>query len=198
MVDTDRSTRSSTWRSLLASVRQIFNPLAYQRAPDYGPEAPVTGRESWLRELARTRDLLEQTREVVASGGWSGGGSWFTVRQSDGTVRPASLPESFALRAPGAPVVGACLVGIMIRLAEDPDRVTTVDDVWRATDELYEAMHEWLGHESARPGRASPPARRRAHLRSLTAWNDEPSRTPAEVMDLCDRAIARTILGAVS
>lgn len=197
MVDTDRPTRT-TWRSLLASVRGALSPLAYERAPDYGPEAPDTGRERWLRELARTRDLLEQTRQVVATGGWSGGGSWFTVRGDDGRVRPATLNESFALRAPDAPVVGACLVGIMIRLADDPDRVATVEDVWRATGELYEAMHEWLGHQAQRPGRASPPGRRRAHLRILTAWNDEPGRTPSEVVDLCDRAIARTIIGAVA
>lgn len=195
MVDTDR--RTTTWRSLLFRVREALSPQAHERAPDYGPQVPETDREAWLRQLGRVRDLLEQTRAVVEAGGWCGGGAWFTVRTPDGSVRAASLAESFALRAPGAPVAGGCLVGIMIRLADDPDRVPTVADVWRATDELREAMHERLGHDAEPPGRAYPPTQQRARLRSLTAWNDAPERTPADVLDLIDRAISRTIVGSV-
>ncbi len=195
MVDTDR--RTTAWRSLLFRVREALSPQAYERAPDYGPETPDSGREAWLRELGRVRDLLEQTRAVVEGGGWCGGGAWFTVRAADGSVRAASSEESFALRAPGAPVVGACLVGIMIRLADDPDRVPTTADVWRATDELREAMHERAGHDADPPGRAYPPAQRRSRLRSLTAWNDAPARTAEDVLDLVDRAISRTIVGSV-
>lgn len=198
MADTDRQTRTTRWRSVLSRLREALSPQAYVRAPDYGPETSGHGRDQWLRQLARTRDLLEQARDVVARGGWTGGGSWFTVRQADGSVRPASLAESFELRRPQAPVAGACLVAIMIRLAEDPDRVPTVDDVWHATDELHEAMHEWLGHDSAPPGRSYPAAQRRLRLRSLTDWNDERGRTDAEVVELFDRAIARTIQGAVA
>jgi len=198
MADTDRRGRATGWRSVLTRVRETFSPQAYERAPDYGPEAPDSGREQWLRQLTRTRDLLEQAREVVADGGWTGGGTWFTIRRPDGTVRPASLAESFALRSPAAPVAGACVVGILIRLADNPDRVPTVDDVWRATDELYEAMHESLGHDSFPPGRAYPIAQRRARLRGLTAWNDEVGRTSDDVLDLFDRAISRTIVGAVA
>lgn len=197
MADTDRQIRSTSWRSLLAQVRAAFSPQAYRRAPDY-PEAPVDGREPWLLQLARTRELLELTRQVVVAGGWTGGGAWFTVCGTDGAVRPATLAESLALRSPEAPVQGACLVAIMVRLADDPDRVPTVDDVWHATDELHEAMHELAGHASARPGLAYPITRRREHLRSLTAWNDEPARSSDEVVNLLDRAIARTILGAVA
>lgn len=198
MADTDRQARTTYWRSVVARVRETFSPLSRLRTPDYGPEAPEQPREQWLRQLTRTRELLEQAREVVASGGWAGGGAWFTVREVDGSVRKASLAESFDLRSPTAPVAGACLVAIMIRLAEDPDRVPTVGDVWRATDELHEAMHETLGHDSAAPGRAYAEAQRRAHLRSLTAWNDEPGRTSEQVLDLFDRAVARTILGSVA
>ncbi len=197
MVDTERQSSATGWRAWLLHVREALSPQAYERAPDYGPEAPESDREQWLRELGRVRDLLEATRSVVAADGWCGGGAWFTVRAADGTVRAASLEESFALRAPGAPVVGACLVGIMIRLADDPDRVPTTADVWRATDELREAMHERLGHDADPPGRAYPMTQRRARLRSLTAWNDAPGRTRADVLDLVDRAISRTIVGAV-
>jgi hypothetical protein len=198
MADTDRQTRSTHWRNLLARVRETVSPLSWLRVPDYGPEAPEQAREQWLRQLTRTRDLLEQARDVVDRGGWTGGGAWFTVREVDGRVRKASLAESFALRSPAAPVAGACLVAIMIRLAEDPDRVPAVDDVWHAVDELHEAMHETLGHDAAAPGRAYAVAQRRAHLRSLTAWNDEPGRTSEQVLDLFDRAIARTIIGSVA
>ena len=195
MVDTDR--RTTAWRTLVSRVREALSPQAYERAPDYGPEVPETDREAWLRELGRVRDLLEQTRAVVEAGGWCGGGAWFTVRTPGGAVRAATLEESFALRAPGAPVVGGCLVGIMIRLADDPDRVPTVADVWRATDELREALHERLGHDAEAPGRAYSPTQRRARLRSLTAWNDAPDRSSADVLDLIDRVISRTIVGSV-
>lgn len=197
MVDTDRRPTATSWRALLLRVREALTPEAYERAPDYGPDAPDSDREAWLRQLGRVRDLLEETRAVVAAGGWCGGGAWFTVREPNGTVRAASLAESFALRSPRAQVAGGCLVGIMIRLADDTDRVPTTADVWRATDELREAMHERLGHDADPPGRAYPPTQRRARLRSLTAWNDAPERTPVDVLDLIDRAISRTIVGSV-
>lgn len=191
-------TRTAGWLTLLQRAWEALAPAAHERAPDYGPSAPLTGPARRRLELERTRLLLEQTREVVADGGWCGGGSWFVLRQPDGSTRPATLEESFALRSPTAPVAGACLVGIMIRLADDPDLVPTVDDVWRATDELYEAMQERCGHESLPPGRAYPLSERRGRLRGLTAWNDEPQRTRADVLDLIDRAITRTIVGAVT
>jgi hypothetical protein len=186
------------WRGLLLRVRAALSSHVHQPVPDYGPDAGQADREQWLRQLSRVRDLLEETRSVVAAGGWCGNGAWFTFRQADGTVRPATLGESFALRAPGAPVVGSCLVGIMIRLADDPDRVPSIPDVWRATDELREALHERLGHDAFPPGRSYPLTQRRARLRSLTAWNDAPGRTDADVLDLIDRAISRTIVGAVA
>lgn len=197
-MDTDRRTRRAGWHALRARLRELLSPEAYASAPDYGPSAPTSDREQWFRQFDRVRDLLEQTREVVASRGWSGSGSWFLLRQADGTARPATLSESLALRAPGAPVAGACLVGIMVRLAEDPDRVPGVPDVWLATDELHEAMCERLGQESASPGRAYPMHQRRQRLRSLTAWNDVPGRTEGDVLDLLNRAIARTIVGAAA
>ena len=198
MEDTDRQTPVTGWRSLLLRVREVLSPYLHDPAPDYGPDAPQADREQWLRDLSRVRDLLEETRSIVAAGGWCGGGAWFTIRQADGTVRPATLSESLALRTPGAPVVGSCLVGIMIRLADDPDRVPSIPDVWRATDELREAMHERVGHDAFPPGRAYPMTQRRARLRSLTAWNDAPGRTDADVLDLIDRAISRTIVGSVA
>ena len=124
--DTDRQTPVTGWRSLCCGCGRRCRRTLHDSAPDYGPDAPQADREQWLRDLSRVRDLLEETRSIVAAGGWCGGGAWFTIRQADGTIRPATLSESFALRTPGAPVVGSCLVGIMIRLADDPDRVPSI------------------------------------------------------------------------
>ena len=57
-------------------------------------------------------------------------------------------------------------------------------------------MHEQLGHHSFPPGRAYPQAERRVRLQGLTAWNDTPGRTREQVLDVVDRAVARTIVAA--
>lgn len=163
--------------------------------PDYSPAPPPTPREQWLWRLDRIRDALEQTRAALTEQGWTGGG-WFAVQDPGGEVRLATLAEAFALRDPRRDVRGACLVGTMLRLAEDPDTAPSVTDVWGCVDELYEAMHEQAGHASFPPGRLYPHAQRRAHLQGLTAWNDSPGRTREQVVDLVDRAIARTLVAA--
>jgi hypothetical protein len=57
-------------------------------------------------------------------------------------------------------------------------------------------MHERMGHESFPPGRVYSHEQRRARLRALTAWNDEPGRRVEDVLDLIDRAVSRTVLAA--
>jgi len=149
----------------------------------------------WLRQLDRVRDTLEQARTVIAMDGWTTGG-WFTVRRPDGGTRLCTTTEAFSLRQPGSEVVNGCLVGTLVRLADDPDRVPTVRDVWGCVDELYEAMHERMGHTSLPGGQVQSIGERRARLRCLTAWNDAPGRTREHVLDLLDRAISRTIVAA--
>ena len=85
----------------------------------------------------------------------------------------------------------------MLRRAEDPDRATTHDDVWGAVDELYEALHERMGHISsaARAGGRPPPAPRPS-CGVLTAWNDDRTTRREDVLDLLDRAVSRTLVGA--
>jgi hypothetical protein len=39
---------------------------------------------------------------------------------------------------------------------------------------------------------------RRARVRTLTQWNDQPERTPAEVLAVLDRAISATIVDLMS
>jgi hypothetical protein len=163
--------------------------------PDYSPAPAASPRERWLWRLDRIRDTLEQARVVLEQQGWTSG-AWFTVRQPSGEPRPASTAEAFGLRDPRHAVLGACLVGTLVRLADDPDSAPSVSDVWGCVDELYEAMHEAMGHDSFPPGRVYAHQQRQAHLQALTAWNDAPGRTREQVLDLVDRAIARTLVAA--
>ncbi len=194
MAETDplSSRRSTKLARLLSRARAS---LRIPAAPDYAGEPAIGGREAWLRQLARERYALEGAREVLVRDGWTSGG-WFTVRRPGGTVRTAGSVEAFGLVSPQSSVVNSCLVGTLLRMAEDPDQVPTVDDVWGCVDELYEAMHEQLGHVSFPPGRAYAMDERRARLRGLTAWNDAPGRTREQVVDVVDRAVARTIVAA--
>lgn len=165
--------------------------------PDYSPAPAPSDPELWLWRLDRIRNTLEQTRAVLEQQGWASG-AWFAVRQPTGGARLATTAEALGLSDPRREVLGACLVGAMLRLAEDPDTGPSLGDVKVCVDELYEAMHEQLGHDSFPPGRSYPHHQRRAHVQGLTAWNDAPGRTRAHVLDLVDRAIARTIVASCS
>ena len=193
MAETDPLSRSPDNLSRLLS--RAWSSLRIPSAPDHVDEPAVGGREAWLRQLARERYALEQARAVLVRDGWTTGG-WFSVRAANGGVRTAGPLEALGLRHPQASVVNSCLVGTLVRMAEDPDQVPTLADVWGCVDELYEAMHEQLGHCSFPPGRAYPLDERRLRLRGLTAWNDEPGRTREQVLDVVDRAVARTIVAA--
>lgn len=169
-------------------------------APDYVAaddqiEQPVDHQARWLTQLARTRYALEQARFVLLRDGWTAG-AWFSVAATSGEVRRVGTYEAFGLLSTRAGVVSGCLVGTLLRMADDPDQVPTVADVWHCVDELYEAVHESLGHRSLPPGRAYPHHERRIRLQGLTAWNDERGRTREQVVDLVDRAIARTIVAS--
>ncbi len=177
---------------LLERVRVALWP---PRVPDDVSGPPTDPRAVWLRQLQRTRALLELARAVIATDGFTRG-AWFAVATPSGGARLVSGADALPLRDPSRPVVNACLVGTLVRLAEDPDRPGTLGDAWRCVDELYEAVHEQLGHTSMPPGRAYPAAERRLRLRELTAWNDDPQRRREDVLDLLDRAISRTIVGA--
>ena len=152
---------------------------------------------AWQRRLDRVRAALEQARTDLVEQGWTQR-AWFSVDASGaaGTTRLATVAESFDLVRPTSSVTGACLVGALLRRADDPDRATTHADVWGAVDELYEALHERMGHVSLPPGRVDSYARRHAKLRTLTAWNDDRRTHREDVLDLLDRAVSRTLVGA--
>lgn len=180
------------WRIFLDRARTRLWPT---EVPDHPPAPPITHEQVRLRRLDRVRDLLEQTRADLLEHGWTSGG-WFSVAASSGTVRSVSSREAYDLLGPGSPVAGACLVGAMLRLVENPDTAPSVGDAWACVDELHEAIHERLGHDSFPPGRSYSHEQRRAHLRTVTAWNDEPGRRLDDVLDVIDRAVARTIVAA--
>ena len=190
-IDPAPRTQSTLSRVLV----RAWASLRIPPVPDYSVDEPTDGRELWLRQLARIRYALEGARAALVQHGWTSG-AWFTVEQSPGSFRRATAQEAFGLVGPEASVLNACLVGTLLRMADDPDQVPTIADVWGCVDELYEAMHEQLGHHSFPPGRAYPHAERRARLQGLTAWNDAPGRTQEQVLDVVDRAVARTIVAA--
>jgi hypothetical protein len=182
----------STLRTILG---RAWASMSSRPVPDYPPPAGVDVHEAWLRRLDRVRDTLEQARVLISRDGWTSG-AWFTVRHPSGGTRPAKPAEAFALLPPSSEVVNGCLVGTLLRLAEDPDTAPSVADVWDCVDELYEAMHERSGHVSHPAGRVFSPGERTSRLRGLTTWNDAPGRTSADLLELLDRAISRTIVAA--
>ncbi len=188
-----RSRTQQRLRNLVARARVAVRPPV---VPDYPePTRSDAPRADWLRQLDRTRNALELGRAAIQRDGWTTGG-WFGVAAYDGRVRVVGGAEAHGLVRPTEDIAGACTVGTLLRLAEDPDRPTSISDVRRCVDELHEALRETRGHPSQPAGQAYALATRRAHLRVLTAWNDAPGRTREQVVDLFDRAIGRTIVGS--
>lgn len=188
--------RTRPVEALRAAVSRVRAALPVAAPPSY-VEPQDDPRVAWQRRLDRVRAALEQARADLVAQGWTQG-AWFSVGPDGpaGTTRLAGVAESFGLVRPTSTVSGACLVGALLRRAEDPDRATTHTDVWGAVDELYEALHERMGHHSLPPGRVDAAGRRHAKLGVLTAWNDDPRTRREDVLDLLDRAVSRTVVGA--
>jgi hypothetical protein len=192
MTTTHRARPAEAIRAALSKVRAAL-PVA--PAPSY-VEPQLDPGVAWQHRMDRIRAALEQARTDLVEQGWTQR-AWFSV-DGGGTTRLATVAESFDLVRPTSTVSGACLIGALLRRAEDPDRATTHADVWGAVDELYEALHERMGHTSLPPGRVDSHARRHAKLGVLTAWNDDRTTRREDVLDLIDRAVSRTLVGACS
>ena len=194
MTTTQRPRPAEAFRAALSKLRAAL-PVA--TPPSY-VEPQDDPRVAWQRRLDRVRAALEQARTDLVEQGWTQR-AWFSLEPAGaaaGTTRLATAAESFDLVRPTSVVSGACLVGALLRRAEDPDGATTHADVWGAVDELYEALHERMGHTSLPPGRVDSHARRHAKLGVLTAWNDDARTRREDVLDLLDRAVSRTLVGA--
>jgi hypothetical protein len=142
--------------------------------------------------LAEARALLERARELLSTG-WVQD-AFYVVRDRRGRLRPVS-PFGLLLLS-RADVVGACLVGAVAHASAAVDRRSRQAPAAYAVDALWTALAERDGRSVAGTDLAHPAARA-ARVRELARWNDEPRRARAEVLDLVDRAVSRTILDAV-
>src|SRR3954454_1931867 len=188
--------RARPAEALRAALSKVRAALPVAPPPSY-VEPQDDPRDACHRRLDRVRAALEQARVDLVEQGWTQR-AWFSVAAGGegGTSRPTPVAESCALFRPSASVTGVCLVGAMLRRAEDPDRATSHEDVWGAVDELYEALHERMGHSSLPPGRVDSRTRGHAKLAALTAVNDYPSPRREDVLDLLARAVSRPLVGS--
>jgi hypothetical protein len=153
-----------------------------------GPDAELAAVR-----LNRQLAVLEGARAELEAG-WVQGG-WWTVSLGDGSPR---LVTGYAA-AGGHPdrVDGVCLVGALVRAGSQLSDAAS--HVGRAVDAVHEALWVSWGHPGAPHPCAMPaPDVRRARVRTLTQWNDQPERTAAEVLAVVDRAISATIMGLMS
>ena len=132
-----------------------------------------------LGDLARIRAVVAGAGEVVASG-WLQR-AWFACPGPRGGERLVT-PQRLA----GRPVTGACLVGAVVQAGGGPGGADA-QPVARALDLLWHALHR----DPDEPVRWCPgPPVRAQHVRDLTAWNDAPGRTAADVARLLTTADA--------
>lgn len=138
-----------------------------------------------LHRLAGAQALLARARALVDAG-WVQD-AFYVVRGRRGEVRPVS-PFGLLL-LDRSDVVGACLVGAVAHASSSIDRRERRSQAALAVDALWEALAD-------APADTSHPSARPARVRELARWNDEPGRSREDVLDLLDRAAARTVLTA--
>jgi hypothetical protein len=126
-----------------------------------------------LAELTQIRDLVAAARDVVAAG-WVKD-AWFVSHDAQG--KPRSVNFMAARRMGQMPVDRACLVGAILHAGGG---VASADTqlVQRTFDLTWHTIHR----SATEPVRWCPPPPIRAQqLRDLVQWNDQPSRTGADV-----------------
>lgn len=163
-----------------------------RRLLDRSRPAEAVGRDR-QRVLADARALLEQARELIASG-WVQD-AFYVVRDRRDRMRPVG-PFGLLLLS-RTDVVGACLVGAVAHASAQLDRRSRRAPAALAVDTLWAELGERDGRPPVGPVDCAHPAARAARVRELARWNDEPGRGRADVLDLIDRAVSRTILDAV-
>lgn len=136
-----------------------------------------------LAELHSIRALVQEARSVI-SAGWVQH-SWFALTSEHGQIRLITAHNVFEVT--DQPVSGACLVGAIVHAGGGPVAVHS-QLVQRTLDLTW---HTLYGDTSSPVRWCPPPAIRMANVRDLTAWNDHPSRSVADV-DALLRSAART------
>jgi len=167
--------------------------LSAPRSSRHGWSA--TRREARLRRqrLARQARLVAQRGELhyirtllgdavtVVAGGWVQHG-WFLVTTEQG--RQVRMGASSVPVMSTGTVTGACLVGAIVQAGGGPAAAHS-QLVQRTLDLTWHVLY----HDESQPPRWCPaPTLRAAHLRDLTRWNDEPTRTSHEVTELLHSA----------
>ncbi|MFL6127442.1 MAG: hypothetical protein ACJ73E_00055 [Mycobacteriales bacterium] len=157
------------------------------------PRRTADAEQDRQRVLADARALLEQARELVRAG-WVQD-AFYVVRDRKDRVRPVS-PFGLLLLS-RSDVVGACLVGAVAHATARADRRSRRAPAALAVDMLWTELVEGDGRTPPDALDFAHPAARAGRVRELARWNDEPGRSRADVLDLIDRAVSRTILDAV-
>jgi len=137
--------------------------------------------------------VLEDARAVIAQG-WIQD-HWFARRPTSSRLTAQSFRPSDDL----GDVAAACLVGAVIYAAQQRGSGDQLVNAGPALDYLWDAWQESRGlGGTGVAGRAAPRELRMARVRDLSRWNDQPGRTPEEVLGLVDLAASRAVMSAVS
>jgi hypothetical protein len=171
------------------------------------PDIDLRPRTSWRRWIrksslapwpedrqraARLHELLALLTAARAEllTGWIQGTWWSAPAKR----APAPVAGLLAVGRMPERVNGVCLIGALAHAGRSPDG--SAGEVGRAIDAVYNAFWEARGQSVGSPiGGLEPlsaPPVRLARVQWLTRWNDQPGRTRDEVVDVVDRAIART------
>jgi hypothetical protein len=128
-----------------------------------------------LAELRSIEEVLGRAAGVVERG-WLQH-AWFVVATPAG---PSAVTAYDVDMAEVYPVTGACLVGAVVAAAGGPKAVGT-----QLTQRTLDLTWHTLREDSDRPVKWCPgPGVRTLQVLDLTHWNDDPSRTRPQVVDL--------------
>jgi hypothetical protein len=132
-----------------------------------------------LRRLDDVRCVLEGARSTVSAG-------WVQDRWVAATAGPDPVPR-------------ACLIGaVALALHERDARAELTVDGGPAIDFVWDAVQESRGLTlPGVAGRAAPREVRRARMREVAQWNDQPGRSRADVLAVLDLAISHVIMAAM-
>jgi hypothetical protein len=149
-------------------------------------------RLAGLRRLDDVRCVLERARGTV-SAGWVQD-RWVVPAGRLGTGRRAPAATLEPDQAPQACLIGA----VALALRERDARAKLTVDGGPAIDFVWDAVQEARGlNLPGVAGRAAPPAVRRARMREVAQWNDQPGRSRADVLAVLDVAISHVIMAAM-
>jgi hypothetical protein len=143
------------------------------------PSAPAPERKSLRDRLAERRMLIRRDRLTarlielhnIAA----------LAERARMVVETGWLQRDwYRYQGPNEPITGACLVGAIVHAGGGPKAFTS-HLVQRTLDLTWNTLYGVDGDSLAW---CPPPAVRINHARDLTRWNDQPSRTRSEVVDL--------------